>query len=148
MAMLPALFTNTLMDDVFSDPFFSQPVPSNFAAMMAPSTMTTDIKETDDGYQMSIDMPGFTKSDIKVSVKDGYLTVAGSREHNDDEKDKEGKFLRRERYAGACTRSYYVGDSVKSDDVKAHFENGTLTLSVPKAAAQQVESAQTVQIEG
>ncbi|MCI1901696.1 MAG: Hsp20/alpha crystallin family protein [Bifidobacteriaceae bacterium] len=148
MAMLPALFDDTVMSDVFSDPFFTQPVPSHFSAMMAPTTMTTDIKESDKGYDLTIDMPGFSKDDISVSVDGGYLTVSGEQSGKHDEKGEDGKFLRRERYAGSCSRSYYVGEAVTSKDVTAHYENGTLHLLVPKKVESSVEQGEKVQIEG
>lgn len=149
MAMLPTIFDNTALDDVFSDPFFTQPVPQQFTAMTAPTSMNTDIKETDKGYELAIDMPGFNKDEVKVEVKNGYLNVTGSHTENKDEKGQDGKYLRRERYSGSTSRSYYVGDSITSKDVHAKYENGTLTLSLPKVEDHQVEDdSHRVAIEG
>ncbi|MCI1984707.1 MAG: Hsp20/alpha crystallin family protein [Bifidobacteriaceae bacterium] len=168
MAMLPALFDDTVMNDVFSDPFFTQAAPGGFAQVLAPNTMSTDIKETDHGYDLTIDMPGFTKSDISVNVDGGYLTVSAARsqQHEDHGGNGEGKgndaqthdeknnaaatdtYLRRERYVGSCSRSYYVGDGITNKDVTARYENGTLRVSVPKMDQASVTAADRVQIEG
>ena len=111
-----------LFDDIFRDPFFTR----NENKMMK-----TDIRENKDNYVIDVDLPGFDKKDIKIDVTDGYLTINAkvSNEANDKEK---GKYIRKERYYGECSRSFYVGEGVKSDDIKASFKNGILSLELPK----------------
>lgn len=111
--------------------------------------MKTDVRDDGTNYQLAIDLPGFKKEDIKAELKDGYLTIAANHEENKDEKDENGKFVRRERYTGSCRRTFYVGDNIKQEDIKAGFENGVLQLQFPKEAPKAVESTpQYIQIEG
>ena len=98
--------------------------------------MTTDVKDTDHGYEVTMNMPGVKKEDVKAELKDGYLTVGAVSNKSTDEKNSEGKYIRRERYAGACQRSYYVGEDITEEDIKASFEHGILTLFVPKKEAK------------
>lgn len=108
-------------------------------------TMQTDVSETDKGYKVTMNLPGYQKEDIKGEVQDGYLTVTATTSKNNDEKDKDGKYIRKERYSGSCSRSFYVGDAVTQDDVKAKFENGVLTLEVPKKEeAPKVEEKRSI----
>ena len=93
-------------------------------------------------------MPGFEKGDIKAELKNGYLTISASSKKNNDEKDKEGKYIRRERYSGSCSRSFYVGEDIRQEDIKAKFEDGILRLSIPKKDAKEVETKKTIAIEG
>ena len=111
-----------LFGDLFRDPFFYE---------HETRIMKTDIREKKDKYLIDIDLPGYNKDNIKISVEDGYLTVQASIDSNHEEKE-EGKFVRRERYMGSCSRSFYVGEDVKSEDIKASFKNGILNLEVPK----------------
>ena len=117
---------NNVFDDFFNTPFFTR----NESSMMK-----TDIKEHDNGYELTIDMPGVKKEDIKAELNDGYLTVSAESNSSKDEKDEKGKYICRERYTGSYSRSFYVGDAVTEEDIKAKFENGTLTLEVPKKEA-------------
>ena len=94
--------------------------------------MKTDIKDTDNAYELTIDMPGIKKEDIKAELKDGYLTVNATSGYSNDDKDSNGKYIRRERHYGSCSRSFYVGNAITQDDIKASFENGTLKLVIPK----------------
>ena len=110
--------------------------------------MRTDVKETDQTYELDIDLPGFKTDDIKVQLKDGYLTVAATKNVNNDEKREDGSYIRRERYAGSCSRSFYVGDAVKQEDVHAKYSDGILRLSVPKTDRRQVEQNNYIAIEG
>ena len=114
-----------LFDDFFDDPFFHKeerhPMPM----------MKTDIRENDESYVIDVDLPGFDKENIKIDVEDGYLNIKASMNSSEDEEEK-GKFIRRERFVGECSRSFYVGEDVESDDIKATFKNGILTLEVPK----------------
>ena len=110
--------------------------------------MKTDIREHDAGYELDIDLPGFKKDEIKVELENGYLTISATKGANNDEQDKKGKYIRRERYAGTMQRSFYVGDDVTQEDIKAKFENGILRLSIPKKDAKAVETKKTIAIEG
>ena len=112
--------------------------------------MKTDIKETDNGYELEIDLPGFTKDEIKASLNDGYLTISAAKGLDKDEQEKEsGRYIRRERYAGACQRSFYVGEAVKQEDIKGEFKHGILKLLVPKVEAKKaVEGNKYIAIEG
>lgn len=120
------LATNNLFDDLFNAPFFTR----NEANMMK-----TDIKEHDGGYELTVDLPGVKKEDIKAELNDGYLTISAENNTNKDEKDENGKYLCRERYSGSYSRSFYVGDAITEEDIKAKFENGTLKLDIPKKEA-------------
>lgn len=111
-----------LLGDMFKDPFFTDDESK---------IMKTDIKEKKDKYLIDIDLPGYEKENIKLDIEDGYLTVHASIDSSKEEKE-EGKFVRKERYVGSCSRSFYVGDEVESEDIKASFKNGTLRIEVPK----------------
>ena len=125
-----------LFDDFFNDPFFTAPVsqPMN-------TIMRTDVKDDGSNYLLDIELPGFKKEDIRAELKDGYLTISASRQDNKDEKYKNGKVIRQERYSGSCKRSFYVGETLKQEDIHAHFENGILKLMFPKDAPKAVEEA-------
>ena len=112
------------------------------------NVMRTDVKETDQGYEIDIDLPGFKKEDVKVQLKDGYLGIQAVQNVNNDQKDSDGKYIRRERYSGSVSRSFYVGDKVKEEDVHAKFEDGILKLSLPKEEARRVEQNNYIAIEG
>ncbi len=126
------------MDDMF-------PASGRKTFKAMPSIMKTDIKETEDQYVLSVELPGFNKEDVKLSLKDGYLNISASTQNEDEEKD--GKFLRRERYTGAMTRSFYVGEDITEEDVKAKFGNGVLTLLLPKEAPKKIEEPKYICIE-
>ena len=111
--------------------------------------MKTDIKVADDHYEITMNLPGIKKENVKAELKDGYMTIHVSSNTNNDEKDENGKYIRRERFSGNCSRSFYVGDQITEEDIKAKFENGTLTMIVPKKEAQpQVENKKYIAIEG
>ena len=113
------------------------------------SLMNTDIKDTDNGYEVTINMPGVKKEDVKAELRDGYLTIQASTDSNKEEKDSNGRYIRRERYSGSCSRSFYVGDAVTQEDIKAKFEDGTLKLLIPKKeAVPEVEERKYIAIEG
>ena len=114
----------------------------------ARNLMKTDVKETDNSYELDIDLPGFKKDEIKLDLKDGYLTISASKGLDKDEKDKKGHYIRQERYAGACSRSFYVGESVEAKDFAAKFEDGILKISMPKAAKKALPENNTILIEG
>ena len=122
----------------------------NYNGHNAKNIMKTDIKEHKDGYELEIDLPGFHKDEIQAELKDGYLTISAAKQLNQDEKEKEsGKYIRRERYSGSCQRSFYVGDEITQEDIKAEFKHGILKLFVPKKEAKpEVEQRKFVSIEG
>ena len=138
--LMPSIFGENLFDDWMSFPF------RNFNTN---SLMKTDIRETDGSFELDIDMPGFNKEDLKAELKEGYLTISASTNKDNGEKDENGKYIRRERYVGSCSRSFYVGEEIKQDDIKAKFENGILKISVPKKEAQpKVEEDKHITIAG
>ena len=141
--MLPAIFNENLFDNFFDDDFM---MPSMFGkndplyGKHAKNVMKTDVRETDNSYELDIDLPGFKKEDVSLKLDNGYLTISASKGLEKDEKEKkDGKYIRRERYAGACQRSYYVGEDITEEDIKASFEHGILTLFVPKKEAKPAE---------
>ena len=138
MKFLPGLTTfNNLFDDMFDDSFFRS----------YNSYMKTDIKEVDNQYVLDIEMPGFNKKDISVELNDGYLTISGNKSTNNDEKDTKGNIIRQERYSGSYSRSFYVGDSIKKEDIKANYDNGELKIYLPKTTTKEVENHNYIPIE-
>ena len=147
--MMPSIFGENLFDDFMDFPFDSfwnrkNPLYGKHAKNM----MKTDVRETDDSYELDIDLPGFKKDEITAKLEDGYLTVSASKGLDKDKQDKKGNYIRRERYAGAMSRSFYIGDSITQDEIKAKFENGILQLSIPKKDAKTVEQQKHISIEG
>lgn len=133
MLYVPSLFSENLMDDWMDDfesEFFGRKNP--LYGKHAKNMMKTDVKETENGYEVAVDLPGFKKDEISLELKDGYLTITASKGLDKDEEDKKGRMIRQERYAGAMSRSFYVGDGITEEDVKAKFENGVLMLNIPK----------------
>jgi HSP20 family molecular chaperone IbpA len=146
--LMPSIFGESLFDDFFDE--VTRPTRS-VARYNSPTTsvMRTDIKETDSGFELDIDLPGYKKEDVKAQLKDGYMTITAETANNKDEKAEDGKYVRRERYYGTCSRSFYVGENITEEDIKAKFENGILKLSVPKKEAQPVaEENKYIPIEG
>lgn len=126
-----------LLGDMFRDPFFSEDESR---------IMKTDIKEKKDKYIIDIDLPGYEKENIKIEIEDGYLTVHASANSTNEEKE-EGKFVRKERYIGSCSRSFFVGDDVKQEDIKASFRNGTLKIEIPKKEEKkEIEKKKYIEI--
>ena len=146
--LMPSIFGENLFDDFFND--FTRPAKSLMRYNTpASSVMKTDIKETATGYELDIDLPGYKKSDVQAELKDGYLTISALSAAQNDEKNSDGVYIRRERYAGSSSRSFYVGEDVKQEDIKAKFEDGTLKLQVPKKNPETVvENTNYIQIEG
>ena len=146
--MLPSIFHENLFDDWFDDAFeknfFSERNP--LYGKHAKNLMKTDVRETRDSYKLAIDLPGFKKDEVKVELKDGYLTVSASKGLDKDEEDREGRFIRQERYAGACSRSFYVGD-IRPEEVKCKYEFGVLRVTLPKPTARVVESSSHIAID-
>ena len=145
--MLPSMFGENLFDDFFDDfdkDFFGGRSP--LYGKRAKNLMKTDVKETKDCYKVAIDLPGFKKDEVKVELKDGYLTVSAAKGLDKDEEDKEGRYIRQERCAGACSRSFYVGD-IRPEDISGKFEFGVLRLRIPKASAALPENQHRIAIE-
>ena len=148
--MLPTIFGENLFDDFMDDAF-----ERNFFGGRNPlygkhskDLMKTDVKETETGYELDIDLPGFKKDEISAHLEDGYLTVSAAKGVDKDEKDNEGRYIRRERYSGSMTRSFYVGNAVTEEDIKAKYEDGILSLSIPKKDPKAVEAKKYIAIEG
>ena len=152
--LMPSIFGENLFDDFFGDfPFYyddraMKDAEKKLYGHKANHVMKTDIKEMNNGYELVVDLPGFKKDEVQVQLKDGYLTISAAKGLDKDEEDKKGNYIRRERYAGSTSRSFYVGNGVKNEDVHAKFENGVLRLSVPKKAAEEIEADKYVSIEG
>ena len=148
---MPSIFGESLFDDMFpfDDSFFiSKKNP--LYGKNASRVMKTDIKENEGSYELDIDLPGFKKDEVTAELNDGYLTVSAAKGLDQDEQEKEtGKYIRRERYAGACQRSYYVGEDITEEDIKAEFKHGILKLFVPKKEVKPaVEEKKYISIEG
>ena len=148
---LPTIFGENLMDvfDDFDRNFFRGwgNVDRELYGKHARHMMKTDVKEVENGYEVDIDLPGFKKDEIKVELDNGYLSISAAKGLDKDEEKKDGKYIRRERYAGAMSRTFYVGDNLTQQDIKAKFENGILKISVPKKDVQQVAQNNHIAIE-
>ena len=159
--LTPSLFNENfdLFDHFYQDPWFGfndrefKNLEKKLYGHRAKNVMNTDIKESDSGYEMEIDLPGFSKDEIAVELNDGYLTVSAAKgmdknEAESEEEAKKGNYIRRERYSGACQRSFYVGEAVTQEDIKARFKHGILQLNIPKKDQKQVETKKYIAIEG
>ena len=147
--LMPSIFGENLFDDDWFDfdrDFWGRKNP--LYGKNAKNIMKTDIREHDEGYELDIDLPGFKKDEINVELENGYLTISAAKGLDKDGQDKKGKYIRKERYAGAMQRSFYVGDAVTQEDIKAKYEDGILKLSIPKKDAKAVETKKTIAIEG
>lgn len=140
--LMPSIFGENLFDD-FMDDFMM-----NRGARSVQNVMKTDIKETDDSYELKIEMPGYRKEDVKAHLKDGYLTISAETDNSSEEKNEEGKYIRRERYTGAVSRSFFVGKDLTEEDIRARFENGILHIALPKEAPKKIEENKYIAIEG
>ena len=146
--MLPSIFGENLFDEFFDDNFGMFPMWNGrnpLYGKRAKNLMKTDVRETENTYEVDIDLPGFKKDEIKVDLKNGYLTVSAAKGLGKDQKDQEGKYIRQERYAGACSRSFYVGD-VESADVSAKYEDGILKISLPKHVQPELPKSTSIAI--
>jgi HSP20 family protein len=149
MTMIPVVYDSSLFDDV--DREFVKSMERAFLGSSLFSTasenrMKTDVRDKDGSYEVDIDLPGFRKEDVKVQLDQGYLTVSASRKESKDEKNSKGGFIRRERWEGSCSRSFYVGSGVKKDDISAKMEDGVLRLTLPKKSEKAVEEARRIMI--
>ena len=138
MRLLPRMMFEDFFDDMFDEPVIRQ------SSMNA---MRCDIHEKDDSYLLDIELPGYNKEDIEMSVKDGYLTVSASRNNESEEKNDKGEIIRQERIQGTCSRSFYVGETVDTDHIHAHYDNGELKITLPKLQEALPEPKKTVMIE-
>ena len=146
--MLPSIFGENLFDEFFTDPFaaVNAEVNNRLYGKNAKNLMKTDIKEKQNSYELAIDLPGFKKDEISIDLSNGYLTIQAAKGLDKDEQDKDGRYIRRERYAGSMSRSFYVGD-VKPEDVSAKFEDGILKLDLPKAGQRRLPENNRICIE-
>ena len=144
--LMPSIFGENLFDDWMD---FSFPdIDKALYGKHAKNEMKTDVRETEDGYELDIDLPGFKKDEVTAQLDNGYLTMQASKGLDKEQKDKKGKYIRKERYAGSMSRSFYVGDAITEEDVHAKYEDGILKLSVPKKEAKAVEQTKHIAIEG
>ena len=158
--LTPSIFGESLFDDWMDDFPFGKDFEKEFEKSMFPAKnplygkhaknlMKTDVRETDDAYEVDIDLPGFKKDEVTAQLNDGYITISASKGLDKDEKDKKsGKYIRKERYAGSMSRSFYVGEDVTQEEISAKFETGILQLNVPKKANKAVEGKNYIAIEG
>ena len=147
--MLPGIFGENLFDEFFADPFGltrGSEVSDHLYGKNAKNLMKTDIREKDNSYELDIDLPGFKKDDLNIDLSNGYLTIQAAKGLDKDEQDKDGRYIRRERYAGSMSRSFYVGD-VKPEEVSAKFEDGILRLDLPKAGQRRLPENNRICIE-
>ena len=160
--LMPSIFGENLFDEWMDFPFgkdlseeFRRDFNRDFFGKRNPlygknekKLMKTDVRETDNTYELDIDLPGFKKEEVSAKLENGYLTISASKGLNKDEKDKEGNYIRRERYTGQCARSFYVGEGVRQEDIHAKFEDSILKLSIPKEVKNQIEESNYIAIEG
>ena len=144
--LMPSIFGENLFNDDWMNFSFPE-VDKELYGKHAGNVMKTDVRETDSGYEVDIDLPGFKKDEINAQLDNGYLTISASKGLDKEEKNKEGKYIRKERYAGAMSRSFYVGDEIKQEDIHAKFENGILQLSIPKKEAKAIAQNNYIAIE-
>ena len=145
--LMPNIFGESLFDD-FMDDFAFPDIDKKLYGKHAPHIMKTDVKEKDNTYEVAIDLPGFKKDEIQIQLENGYVTVSAAKGLDKDEKDKEGKYIRRERYAGNVSRSFYVGNNVQREDIHPKFENGILSFTVPKKQKTVENNSHYIAIEG
>ena len=148
--LMPSIFNDNVFDDFFEFPFYDDRAEKKLYGHHAANLIKTDIQEDDDGYTLEMDLPGFKKEEIQIELNNGYMTISAAKGLDEDEKDKKsGKYIRHERYTGSCQRSFYVGEDVTEEDIKAEFKHGILKLFIPKKEAKPaVEQKKYVSIEG
>ena len=148
--LMPSIFNDNVFDDFFDFPFYDDRAEKKLYGHHAANLMKTDIQEHEDGYTLEMDLPGFKKEEIQIELNNGYMTISAAKGLDEDEKDKKsGKYIRRERYTGSCQRSFYVGEDVTEEDIKAEFKHSILKLFIPKKEAKPaVEQKKYVSIEG
>ena len=139
--LLPSIFGENVFDDLLDMPVFGgfPEMDRKLLGNSARDLMKTDIREHEDSYDMSVDLPGFKKEEIQLKLQNGCLIISAAKEHDDECKNDDGKIIRRERYAGSMQRSFYVGKQLTEEDIGAKFENGVLELTIPKKAPVKAE---------
>ena len=145
--LMPSIFGENLFNDDWMD-FNFPDIDKALYGKHAQNVMKTDVRETESGYELDVDLPGFKKDEISAQLDNGYLTISAAKGLDKDEEKKNGKYIRKERYAGSMSRSFYVGDGLSQSDIKAKYEDGILKISVPKMDKKAVESSKTIAIEG
>ena len=145
--LMPSIFGENLFDGGFNFPEFGN-IDKELYGRRADHVMKTDVHEHDDQYEVDIDLPGFKKEEIDLKLENGYLTVSANKGHDEDKKDHKGRLIRQERYMGSMQRSFYVGDQITEEDIKAKFEDGVLKLNIPKKEAPKIPEKKTIMIEG
>lgn len=150
--LMPSVFGKDLFDDFFDFPFYDdgdmKKAEKRLYGHRGKNLMKTDVQETDNGYLLEMDLPGFSKDEVKVSLKDGYLTVIAEKGLNEEDENKSAKYIRKERYAGACERSFYVGEDVEQNDIKGEFKHGILKLTIPKAEPKkEVDTTKYIELD-
>ena len=146
----PSIFGESLFDDFMDFPFEKDFWGSRnpLYGKNAKNIMKTDIRESDGSFELDIDLPGFKKEEVSAKLENGYLTIEAAKGLDKEEKDKNDRYIRKERYTGQCTRSFYIGDDVKQEDISARFEDGILKLSIPKKDKKELEQKKFIAIEG
>ncbi|WP_026659720.1 Hsp20/alpha crystallin family protein [Butyrivibrio sp. AC2005] len=146
--LAPSIFEERLFDDLFNFPDFRDlnHMERKLYGRHADRLMKTDVKEEDNQYEVSIDLPGFSKEDINLELNEGYLTISASKNMNNDKNDKKGRLIRQERYSGSMQRSFYVGDQITEEDIKASFKHGVLSLTIPKKEQQKLPEKKHIMI--
>ena len=149
--MVPSIFGENLFDEFWNDPFdMDRMLPRGRDPLYgkhSKNLMKTDVRETEGSYELDVDLPGFKKDEVSIDLKDGYLTISAAKGLDKDAEDKKGKYIRQERYAGACSRSFYVGWDVEPDEISAKFESGILQISVPKETRKPEVKSTSVSIQ-
>ena len=149
--MVPSIFGENLFDEFWNDPFdMDRMLPRGRDPLYgkhSKNLMKTDVRETEGSYELDIDLPGFKKDEVNVELKNGYLTIEAAKSLDKDDTDKQGRYIRQERYAGSMSRSFYVGECLEPEDIRAKFENGILQLSIPKSAPKQLPKTTAIAIE-
>ena len=147
--MMPSIFGESLFDEFFDDDFGMFPERGGHDPLFgkhAKNLMKTDVRETEDSYELDIDLPGFKKDEIALDLSDGYLTISAAKGLDKDTEDKKGKYIRQERYAGTCSRSFFVGEAVEPEEVSAGFEDGILRITLPRKAEKKLPEKKTIAI--
>ena len=147
--MMPSIFGENLFDEFLDNAFAMTPYGGHdpLYGKHGKNLMKTDVRETDSTYELDVDLPGFKKDEIQLKLEDGYLTISAAKGVDKDQQDDQGRYIRRERYAGQCSRSFYVGEGVEPKDVSAKFEDGILKISLPKAEQKKLPTSTSVSIE-
>lgn len=148
--MLPSIFGESMFDEMFNHAFDFPDVFGGHSPLYgkhAKNLMKTDIRETDSSYELDVDLPGFKKDELQVELEDGYLTISAQKGLDKEQKDDQGRYIRQERYAGSMSRSFYVGQGLTTDDMKARFEDGILKISVPKTTVEALPRKNLLSIE-